>query len=72
MAVWLKVTSNNSYPRAKVQLAEMYIANNQLEPARVELKDVLTDDAHAPTFQRKRDRVWVSRAKGLARKIGVG
>lgn len=72
MAAWLKVTSNNSYPRAKVQLAEMYIASNQLEPARVELKDVLTDDAHAPTFQRKRDRVWVSRARGLARKIGVG
>ncbi len=70
--VWLRVTANHSYPRAKLQLAEMYIANNQLELARAELKDVLTDDAHAPGFQRKRDKVWVRRAKGLARKIGLG
>lgn len=71
LAVWLKVTANNSYARAKVQLAEMYIANNQLDLARVELKDVLSDDLHAPLFQRKRDRVWVRRAKGLAGKIGM-
>jgi hypothetical protein len=69
--VWLKVTAQHSYPRAKVQLAELYIARRQLEPARAELKDVLTDDIHAPAFQRRRDRVWVRRAKGLARKIGV-
>jgi hypothetical protein len=68
---WLRVTSNNSYPRAKVQLAEMYITDNQLELARAEVKDVLADDAHAPAFQRKRDRFWVRRAKGLTRKIGV-
>jgi hypothetical protein len=71
LATWLKVTTLHSYPRAKVQLAELYIGRNQLEPARVEVKDVLTDDAHAPHFQRKRDRFWVRRAKGLARKIGV-
>jgi hypothetical protein len=68
---WLRVTANHSYPRAKVQLAELYIANNQLDLARAELKDVVSDDAHAPTFQRKRDRIWVRRAKGLAGKIGV-
>jgi hypothetical protein len=71
LATWLKVTNQHSYPRAKVQLAELYIARQQLEPARVELKDVLTDDAHAPHFQRKRDRVWVRRARSLARKVGV-
>jgi len=65
------VTSAHSYPRAKVQLAELYIANGQADLARLELKDVLSDDVHAPAFQRKRDRVWVRRAGGLARKIGV-
>ncbi len=72
LKVWLWVVDHHSYPRAKVQLAEMHIANNQLELARAEIKDVMTDDAHAPTFQRKRDRVWVSKARGLARKVGVG
>jgi tetratricopeptide (TPR) repeat protein len=70
LGIWQWVTAQHSYPRAKVQLAEMYVARNQLDLARMELKDVLTDDAHAPVFQRKRDRVWVRRAKGLARKIG--
>jgi hypothetical protein len=30
---------------------------------------VVADDAHAPTFQRRRDRVWVWRAKILMRKL---
>lgn len=36
--------------------------------ARAELAEVVADDAHAPTFQRRRDRVWVSRARSLMRK----
>jgi hypothetical protein len=69
ITTWQKVTENHQYPRAKVQLAELYAANNQLDLARAELKDVVADDAHAPAFQRKRDRMWVSRAKGLARRL---
>jgi len=67
--VWKQVTENHSYPRAKVQLAELYLARNQPELARAELQDVLADDAHAPAFQRRRDRVWISRAKSLARRL---
>lgn len=67
---WQQVTANHSYPRAKVQLAELYIAKNQPDLARVELRDVLADDIHAPRYQRRRDRVWVRRAKGVARKLG--
>ncbi len=63
--IWQRVVEHHSYPRAKVQLAELYLAKNQPELARVELNDVVTDDMHAPTFQRKRDRVWVRRAKTL-------
>jgi hypothetical protein len=68
LATWLKVTAKHSYARAKVQLAELYLAKGNLEPARAELKEVLADDAHAPLFQRKRDRVWVRRARSLTRK----
>jgi hypothetical protein len=69
LKLWKQVTENHSYPRAKVQLAELYLARNQPELARPELRDVVADDIHAPTFQRKRDRVWVSRAKRLMRKL---
>jgi hypothetical protein len=66
---WQHITQNHSYPRAKVQLAELYIAKNNLDQARSELKDVLVDDLHAPPFQRRRDRVWIRRAKSLIRKL---
>ena len=66
---WQHITQNHTYPRAKVQLAELYAAKNQVELARAELKEVLSDDVHTPAFQRRRDRVWVSRARALARKF---
>ena len=69
LSIWQLVTQNHSYPRAKVQLAELYLAKNQKEVARTELKDVIADDQHAPAYQRKRDRVWVRRAKVLIRKL---
>ncbi len=65
VGIWQHVVENHSYPRAKVQLAELYIARKEFEPARLQLKDALNDDAHAPSFQRKRDRVWVRRARAL-------
>jgi tetratricopeptide (TPR) repeat protein len=65
--IWKKVTDSHSYPRAKVQLAELYVSKNQAELAKSELNEVLSDDLHAPSFQRKRDRVWVRRAKALLR-----
>jgi len=66
---WQYVVANNSYPRAKVQLAELYLAKNEPNLARAELQTVLAEDPHAPAFQRRRDRVWVSRAKSLMRKL---
>ncbi len=62
---WQHIVQNHSYPRAKVQLAELYAAKNQLDAARAELKDVLSDDPHAPAYQRRRDRVWIRRARSL-------
>jgi hypothetical protein len=66
---WQHITQNHSYPRAKVQLAELYLAKKQPELARAELKDIVSDDQHAPAFQRKRDRVWVRRAKSLMSRL---
>jgi tetratricopeptide (TPR) repeat protein len=67
--IWKHVTENHSYPRAKVQIAEIYIARNQPDLARAELREVISDDAHAPTFQRRRDRVWIKKAKSLMGKL---
>ena len=69
LSIWKVVTENHSYPRAKVQLAELYLARNQKDLAAAQLKDVIADDQHAPTYQRKRDRVWVKRARALTRKV---
>jgi len=54
-----------------VQLAELYVAKKEPDLARAELTAVLVEDPHAPAFQRKRDRIWVSRAKGLMRKLSA-
>ncbi len=67
--VWKEVTDKHSYPRAKVQLAELHMARHENELAQTQLTDVIADDAHAPAFQRKRDRVWVRRARSLLRKL---
>ncbi len=69
LKIWQQVTAEHSYARAKVQLAELYLAKNQPELARAEVKDVVSDDQHAPAFQRKRDRFWVRRAKGMMGKL---
>src|SRR5664279_2269185 len=69
LVLWKQVTEAHSYPRAKVQLAELYLARNQPDLVRPELKEVLADDMHGPAYQRKRDRVWVRRARGLMRRV---
>jgi len=69
LKIWQQVTAEHSYARAKVQLAQLYIARHQSDLARTELRDVVNDDAHAPAFQRKRDRIWVWQAKALLRKL---
>ncbi|HEX9046699.1 MAG TPA: tetratricopeptide repeat protein [Verrucomicrobiae bacterium] len=66
---WQHIVQHHSYPRAKVQLAELYAARNQPDLARAELKDVVADDPHAPSYQRRRDRVWVSRARSLMARL---
>jgi hypothetical protein len=69
--LWDQVTQNHSYPRARVQLAELHLAKGRHEPARALLREVLDDEPHAPAFQRKRDRPWVRRARRLLRRTAA-
>jgi hypothetical protein len=52
-----------------VQLAELYFQKGHADLAKAELTEALADEAHAPTFQQKRERVWIRRAKALLRKL---
>lgn len=70
LPIWKQVTEQHSYPRARVQLAELLIERNETGAAREVLQEVIADDPHAPAFQRRRDRVWVSKARSLLRKTG--
>lgn len=70
IAMWQRVLQEHSYARARVQLAELYLQVPQTDLARTELNGVLSDDAHAPAFQRKRERYWVKQANRLLRRIG--
>jgi tetratricopeptide (TPR) repeat protein len=67
---WQRVLHDHNYARARVQLAELYTANQQNDRAQAELKEVIADDANAPGFQQKRDRVWIKRARKLLRSLG--
>ncbi len=69
IAIWERVIDQHSYERARVQLAELYHAKGQDQQARAQVEEVLADDIHTPAFQRKRDRVWVRRARKLLRQL---
>ena len=69
VAAWLQVLESHTYARARVLLAELYLARNQRDLARAALRETLNDDAHAPNFQRKRDRVWIRKARPPPAKV---
>jgi hypothetical protein len=65
MQVWQRVVENYSYARARVALAECYLASGQPELARAKLQEVVADDVHAPAFERRHERIWIRRARRL-------
>lgn len=69
VATWQRVLENHSYSRARVQLAELHLRQGRTSEARALLEEVVADDTHAPAFQRRRERVWTNRAKGLLRRL---
>jgi hypothetical protein len=66
---WRRVLEFHGYARARVQLSELYIARGENELARRELTELLADEEHAASFQRKQDKPWVNRANALLRQI---
>lgn len=69
LTVWERVTQNHSYARARVQLAELYLGKQHSEKARALLDEVINDAPHSLAFARRRERVWVRRAKTLRRQL---
>jgi len=69
IAVWRQVTAGHAYARARVQLAELLAGQGQFAEARGLLEEVLNDALHGPAFARKRERVWVRRARARLRRL---
>jgi tetratricopeptide (TPR) repeat protein len=67
IAVWKQVLQDHGYARARVQLGELYLATNQPDLAAAQFREAIHDDRTAPGYQRRRDRIWIWRAKHLAR-----
>jgi len=69
LATWRQVLSMYSYARAKVQYAQLLIERGEKDEARKILEEVLADEPYGAKFQRKREAIWVRKAKGLLRSI---
>jgi tetratricopeptide (TPR) repeat protein len=70
VATWRQVLALYSYARARVQFAQLLVERQETVEARKILEEVLADEPYAAKFQRRREAVWVRRAKGLLRSIG--
>jgi tetratricopeptide (TPR) repeat protein len=65
LATWRRVLGLYQYSRARVQFAELLMKTGAPDEARKNLDEVISESAYAPKFQRKREAVWVRRAKAL-------
>jgi hypothetical protein len=67
LATWQQVLGLYSYSRARVQYAQLLIQKKDYGKARAMLQEVIDDAPYAAKFQRKRETVWLNRAKELIR-----
>jgi hypothetical protein len=70
LATWRQVLSLYSYDRARVQYAQLLADRKETAEARRILEQVLADEPFEAKFQRKREQVWISRARALLRSCG--
>ncbi len=68
-ATWQRVLENHGYARARVQFAELLIQRGDRPRAKAELTELISDDLHAPRFQRGRDKTWIRRARTLLARV---
>lgn len=71
IAAFRRTLERNTYAEARVGLAELLLNNGDKEAARAELQEVINDDGHGVSFQRKRERPWVKRASALLKSLGA-
>jgi hypothetical protein len=69
LATWRQVLAMYGYARARVQCAELLIGQGDTAGARRLLEEVVHDAPFTAKFQRKREAVWLHRAKGLLRSL---
>lgn len=67
--LWERILQNHSYARARVQLAELYLAKGEKQKAAEQLHEVIDSDPLAPAFDRRRNRIWVRRARRLLGRV---
>jgi hypothetical protein len=72
LATWRQVLSLYSYPRARVQYADLLIQRKEYAEAQKSLEEVVKDAPYVTKFQRKREAVWFNRAKAALRSIPNG
>ncbi|HEX7860600.1 MAG TPA: tetratricopeptide repeat protein [Verrucomicrobiae bacterium] len=69
LAAWKNVLENHTYARARVQLARLYLDRGEKELAKKELNEFLVEAGYGASFQRKLDKPWIGRAKGMLKEI---
>jgi hypothetical protein len=69
LATWRQVLALYSYSRARVQYAELLIQKKEYAEARKNLEEVVADAPYTAKFSRKREAVWLGRAKSLLRSV---
>ncbi|HEV7238396.1 MAG TPA: tetratricopeptide repeat protein [Thermoanaerobaculia bacterium] len=70
MAAFDRLVASSSASESQVSAAEFYAANGHEASARELVESVLARRATMPSYQRRRDRAWLSMAKKLGRKLG--
>jgi len=66
---WKRVLEHNSYPRARVQYAELLASRGRVDEAQAEIDEVLADQNHSPAFEKSRNAVWIRRARKLESRL---
>jgi hypothetical protein len=69
VAAWESVIAENSYARARVQLAELLVGRGDKQRALQLANEVLSEDKVAPAYQRRQEEPWVARAKRLVKSL---
>ena len=66
---WKRVLEHNSYPRARVQYAELLASKGRVDEAQAEIDEVLADGDHSAAFEKSRNAVWIRRARKLESRL---